>query len=323
MTGLRAVVTVTAAVLLINRFTDEKFMGVIIAESISATGFLLAVGFVLRKHVAIRFDRNYAVRLMQYSLPLIVYAIGLTLLSQSDRIMINQFYGKYETGLYSLAYNFSSLMLIGVTAVLNAFQPSFYSAMNAREIGRVLSEARTTMALALAAAVALVLLGELIAAWIFPAEYSDAFDIIPIVATGCLGLVSFQIWVRVLAFHNHTGLISLVAVIAVAINIMLNFWTLAPFGYKAAAYTTLAAQYLMALLCLALLWRLKFLRSLQPTTDLLVVTAICCLAMILPMATSSPALDLALRLGVAIPVLAVLAVFTWPRLVHTALVERA
>lgn len=323
LTGLRALATISTAVLLISLFTDQKYMGVIIAESVSAAGFLFAVGFVLRRHVSLRLDRRYAVRLMQYSLPLIVYVISLTLLSQSDRIMIDRFYGKNATGLYSLTYNFSSLMLVGVTAVLNAFQPSFFDAMNADNMGRVHSEARTTMALALAAAVVLVLLGEPISVWIFPAEYSDSFDIIPIVAIGCLGLASFQIWVRVLAFHNRTGLISLVAMGAVAVNISLNYWTLGPYGYKAAAYTTLAAQYLMALLCLAVLWRLRYLRGLQPTIDLISVTAVCCLALGLPMTTSDPALNLTLRLGVAVPVLAVLIAFAWPRLIHVAREESA
>ena len=318
MTGLRALATVTLAVLLVSLFADQKYMGVIIAESISAIGFLIAMVFVLRRHVSFQFDRSYAVRLMQYSLPLIIYVISLTLLSQSDRIMIDQFYGKTETGLYSLTYNFASLMLIGVTAVLNAFQPSFYGAMNTNNMRRILSDARTTMALALAAAVALVLLGEPISAWIFPAEYSDAFDMLPIVAIGCLGMSSFQIWVRIMAFHNRTALISLVSVVAVIVNIALNYWTLGQFGYKAAAYTTLAAQYLMTLLCLAVLWRLEYLRSLQPITDLIAATVLCCLALVLPATISDPTLNLMLRLGMVIPVVAVLATFGLPRLMHAA-----
>jgi len=322
MTGLRALATVTVAAVLVSRFPDQKYMGVIIAESISAIGFLAAVGFVLRRHVAFRFNRSYAVRLMQYSLPLIIYVISLTLLSQSDRIMIDRFFGKTETGLYSLAYNFASLMLIGVTAVLNAFQPSFFGAMNTHDIGNVLSQGRTTITLALAAAMALTLLGEPIATWMFPSQYSDAFDIIPIVAIGCLGLASFQIWVRILAFHNRTELISLVAIVAVGVNITLNFWALGLFGYKAAAYTTLAAQYLMALMCLASLWRLRYLHSLQPTIDLISVTMVCFLALLLPMATSNPALNLTLRLSVAVPLLAMLVRFIWPRLMNMAQIER-
>lgn len=316
MTGVRAIATIAIAVLLVIQLRDQKYMGVVIAESLSAVGFLTAFGFVLRKHVTFRFDRSYAVRLMQYSLPLIIYVLSLTLLSQSDRIMIDQFHGKTATGLYSLTYNFASLMLIGVTAVLNAFQSSFYSAMNDANMGRVLEDARTTMLISAAGAIVLVLLGEPISVLIFPAEYSDAFNILPIVAIGCVGLTSFQIWVRIMAFHNRTALISLVSVIAVTVNIALNYWTLGPFGYKAAAYTTLAAQYLMTLLCLAVLWRLQYLRSLQPVTDLVAATVLCCAALAVSKAFSDPTLNLTFRLAMAVLVAIALAAFGLPRMMQ-------
>jgi len=322
MTAVRAVATIAIAVLLVSQFPDRKYMGVVIAESVSALGFLATVGFVLRKHVTFRFDRGYAIRLMQYSLPLIIYVLSLTLLSQSDRIMIDQFHGNTATGLYSLTYNFASLMLIGVTAVLNAFQPSFYQAMNSAHMGRVLEDARTTIFMSAAAAIVLVLLGEWISHLIFPAEYSDAFDILPIVAIGCIGMSSFQIWVRIMAFHNLTALISAVSVVAVIVNIGLNYWTLGPFGYKAAAYTTLTAQYLMAMLCLALLWRLGYLRTLQPVTDLIVATALCCLALVIPKSISDPTLNLMFRLSMAVPVVVALAAFGLPRLMRAGHEER-
>lgn len=322
MTGFRAVATIAIAILLVSQFPDQKYMGVVIAESLSAVGFLAAVGFVLRKHVIFRFDRSYAAGLMRYSLPLIVYVLSLTLLSQSDRIMIDHFHGNTATGLYSLTYNFASLLLIGVTAVLNAFQPSFFGAMNAADVERVLEDARTTMFMSAACAVILVLLGEPISVLLFPVEYSDAFDILPIVAIGCVGMTSFQIWVRIMAFHNRTALISLIAVVAVIVNIALNYWTLGPFGYKVAAYTTLAAQYLMTLLCLAALWRLDYLRSVQPVIDLIAATALCFVALAIPTVFSDPTWNLTFRLAMAVPVVIALAAFGLPRLMHAEREER-
>ena len=319
MTGLRALTTVVVSMSLILALPDSKYMGVVIAETVSSTGFILATGLALRKHVQFTFVQGYAIRLLSYSLPLIVYVISLTLLAQSDRIMIDRYYGKEATGLYSLAYNFSSLMLLFVTAGLNALQPSFFAAMNAGKIERVVENSRAIMALALAAAVSLVLLGEPIAQLLFSSAYSNSFDIIPIIAIGCLALASFQTWVRVLAFHNRTGLISLIAAIAVVANIALNYWTLGPFGYKAAAYTTLSAQFVMAILCLIMLWYLQLLRNVRPLVDVTVATLICGMALGLNAMVDDSELNIEIRAGATLVILTLLGSFAWPRLRRAAL----
>jgi O-antigen/teichoic acid export membrane protein len=189
----------------------------------------------------------------EYALPLIPYMLSLTLLSQFDRVLIDRYFGKEATGLYSLSYNIGILLLMVVTAVLNTFNPAFFNALNNKNYARVVTDSRQVFALAVLTTGFLVLFGQEMAALVAPAQYASAFDLIPVVALGGLCFVIFQIWVRVIAYANRTALISAIAVLATAINMGLNYWLLPIAGYKVAAVTTVVAYLVMSLACVAAL----------------------------------------------------------------------
>lgn len=232
---------------------SQKFLAVLYADAIAS---LVLVAYVLshfRSSIRWSFRADHLRYMAGYSVPLIPYMLSLTLLSQFDRVMIDRFFGKEATGLYSLAYNVGILLLMIVTAVLNAFNPAFFSALNKKDYVRVTKDSEGIFALAVLVTGVLVLFGQELAALVIPAKYASAFDLIPTVAIGGLCFVIFQIWVRVIAYANRTYLISVIAVIAAAINIGLNYWLLPIHGYKVAAVTTIVAYLAMSLLCVMVL----------------------------------------------------------------------
>lgn len=249
----KACATLALSVGLLLEMASQKFLAVLYADAIVS---LVLMAYVLNNFRAtIRWSlRIDHLRYMaSYSIPLIPYMLSLTLLSQFDRVMIGNHFGKEDIGLYSLAYNIGILLLMVVTAVLNAYNPAFFSALNQKNYVRVIQDSDSIFALAVLVTGVLVLFGSELAALVVPAKFASAFDLIQIVAIGGLCFVIFQIWVRVIAYAHRTYLISIIAVIAAAINIGLNYWLLPIYGYKVAAINTIASYLAMSLLCVIVL----------------------------------------------------------------------
>lgn len=246
----KAVISLSLSLALLLVWGGDKFFAVLLADAFASLILSVVVLVLLRSRIEWTLRLDHLSYMARYTLPLVPYMLGLTLLSQFDRVIIDRFYGKEATGLYSLSYNVGVLLLMVVTAVLNAFNPSFFAALNQGDYDRIKRDARLIFALALVPTVAIVLFGQQLASLVLPARYVEGFTLIPIVALGGLCSVVFQIWVRVLAYFHKTATISAITIACAALNIGLNLWLLPLFGWKVAAWTTVMAYFGMTVFCL-------------------------------------------------------------------------
>jgi O-antigen/teichoic acid export membrane protein len=277
--SIKAAATFLLSIGLLFILDREKYLAIVYADAISSFSIFVYVLGRLRATVRWTFKVNHFRYLLNYSLPLIPYMLSLTLLSQFDRVLIDRYFGKESTGLYSLAYNFGMLLLMVVTAVLNTFSPAFFAALNKKDYARVIKNSKNVFALAVVVTTILVLFGQDLAALFAPAKYASGFDLIPTVAIGGLCFVVFQIWVRVIAYVNRTMLISTIAIVATAINLTLNYWLLPIFGYKIAALTTVVAYLVMSLGCVAMLNYVVRLFRVNVLPEMIYVTAMVALTL--------------------------------------------
>jgi O-antigen/teichoic acid export membrane protein len=247
--GGKALVSLCLSLTFLIFWGGEKFLAVLYGDAIASLILCISVLVLLWQRIEWSLRRDHFTSAVRYALPLVPYMLGLTVLSQSDRVLINHIYGSEATGLYSLSYNVGALLLMVATAIINAFTPSFFAALNRQDYDRVNEDARIVFALALVATLMIVLFGQQVASLLLPARYSEGFVLIPVVALGGLCSVIFQIWVRVLAYFHKTATISLIAVGCAVLNIALNLWLLPLFGWQFAAWTTVIAYFCMSLAC--------------------------------------------------------------------------
>lgn len=280
--SIKASATFLLSIWLLHTMRDEKYLAVLYSDAVASLGILVYVLGSLWPTLRWSIKINHIRYLAHYSLPLIPYMLSLTLLSQFDRVLIDRYFGKEATGLYSLAYNIGILLLVVVTAVLNTFNPGFFDALNKKNYTRVVKDSQNIFALAVVVTAVLVLFGPDLAAIFAPAKYSGAFDLIPIVAIGGLCFVIFQIWVRVIAYVNQTILISTIAMVATAANVSLNYWLLPIAGYKIAALTTVVAYLVMSLGCVAMLNYVVRLFNVNVLPEMIYVSILAALAIFFP-----------------------------------------
>jgi O-antigen/teichoic acid export membrane protein len=294
----KAVLSLALGVALLLAWDSDKFLAVLVADAAASFGLTAVVLALLQQRIAWAWRREHVTYMVRYALPLVPYMLGLTLLSQFDRILIDRFHGKEATGLYSLGYNVGVLLLMVVTAVLNAFNPSFFAALNRGDYARVFRDSRTLFSVALIATIALVLLGPDAAALVLPTGYAEGFALVPTVALGGLCFVVFQVWVRVLAFAHRTGTISAITVGSALLNIGLNLWLLPAHGWQVAAWTTVAAYIAMSVGCVTAINAVEVMPRLRPWREVAWIAAVAALVL-LPVRHDLP---LAARIAVLVVV---------------------
>lgn len=245
----KALLSFLGCVILLHVLTEKKYMAILLAESFASVGLCFFVAYLLRRRIVWRPRKADVLYMAKYALPLIPYMLSLTLQSQFDRVLLNKYYGNEVTGYYSLGYNIGALLMMAVSAALNALTPAFFDALNKGNSTRLKHDSDAIFNFAVIATAAIVLFGPDAASLILPPRYREGFSLIPIVALGGLCSVIFQSWIRVLAFEHRTFLISGIAVLGATLSIGLNLWLLPRTGYQTAAYTALMTSLSMSLLC--------------------------------------------------------------------------
>ncbi len=245
----------------------DKFLAIFFADIFVNIVLCIYITKKIWADLYLIFDKECFKQMGLYSIPLIPYMLSLALLSQSDRIIINHFFGKSTTGLYSLAYNVGILLVMVISAILNTLNLSFYKNLNNKNYTKVATDSDAIYYIAVISTLGTVLFGADVISLIITPKYKDSFNLIPIVAIGGLCSALFQIWVRIIAYVKKTYLISIISTSVTIVNITLNILLIPVYGYKVAAVTTLLAYLLMALACMIVankivnLFRVNILRS--------------------------------------------------------------
>ncbi|KQT31152.1 hypothetical protein ASG29_14295 [Sphingomonas sp. Leaf412] len=242
--AIRAAVSTGVTLLIFYLSARPDAMALILGDAIGAIPVIL---YIFRTPIRLRsqVSRVYLKRMFSYALPLTPYMLALTLLSQFDRIVIAAMIDERAAGLYALSYNFGVLPLLASTALTSALTRRFFDDLKAGRFGALVAQADYAFGLSALCFAVVMATGQSLAWLLLPDRYAQAFPIIPVVAYAGMVFTVFQIWVRVLAFRDRPGLISVIATSGVAVNIVLNLLLIPIFGFAVAAWTTVIAYAVM------------------------------------------------------------------------------
>jgi O-antigen/teichoic acid export membrane protein len=242
----KSVTIVTLSIYLILKvFNEDRYYAILVGELI--VYIIIGVYLIIFLYVNLEYNIKYdhIKYMVSYSIPLLPYMLGVSLLSQSDRLMITYFYSTYETGLYSIGYNIGIVMVLILNALLNSWNPSYFMNMNNKNYKRVESDSDILFFITSVITILLILFGEMIFKIILHEKYHSGLDIVPVIALGGFAFSLWQIWGRVIGYSKKTYIISLLTIFGIVTNIGLNYMLLDKFGYKIAAWTTFVSYLVM------------------------------------------------------------------------------
>jgi O-antigen/teichoic acid export membrane protein len=238
-TFIAAVLTTILAVVGILAL-DWRVNGVLVAALVG--NWVAAVYGIVVVHATIsgRFSRPQLRRMLAYGLPLVPAVVAAWALALVDRIILSRLGSVAQVGQYAVANRLASLLLIGLTAFLFALTPFLLAVYSENPAQEKAARARTltylTFILSLAGLVLTLFAWEIIR--IVAPAFIEAYKAVGPLMLGAVGYGIVSLLTTGFSIARKTGRLAVLAVIAAAVNIGLNFVLIPPFGIVGAAFAT-------------------------------------------------------------------------------------
>lgn len=191
-----------------------------------------------------------------FNLPLIPHFLSLSILNQSDKIMIQYLGEPGQAGIYSVAHTIAAMIQLLMTAINYSLVPWTYQNLKAGNC-RTIAERTNTILYSVSIVLACTMLFAPEIMWIMaPDAYHEAIYIIPPMAAGIFFSYLYQLYGRIELYHEKTKGMMFGSIGCAAVNLILNYIFISLFGYMAAAYTTLFCNICLCLMHWILVGRL-------------------------------------------------------------------
>lgn len=184
-------------------------------------------------------NKKYISYSTKFNIPLIPHYLSQNVLSQADRIMINDMCSVAQAGIYSVAYQAGFLINIVTNSINSSFVPYLYESMSTK---RYTSIRKLSIQIELLVGMICFLFSLFAPEFLLilaTEEYHEAIWIIPPISMSALFIMLYSFFTNVEFYFEENKFIMFASIIAAALNVVLNFIFINMFGYIAAGYTTL------------------------------------------------------------------------------------
>ncbi len=247
ITIFTAVSTVFFSLLFVLVLDTGKYLGRIlgiILPSLILSCFFWIKSIINKENKILIYAWRYAAKI---SVPMILHTLSQRVLAQSDQAMITYFCGASNTGVYSLANQFSLILALFVDSIAQVWAPWFFENLDERET-YVSNLMKKIVVLGCYIVLLTVIVTPEAISILGTEEYRDGIYIVPLVVLGLLCQYISTHYINVELYYKKSGYISGCTIIVTICNLCLNRVFIPMFGYMAAAWTTLISYFLMVIL---------------------------------------------------------------------------
>lgn len=236
---------VILSVLFIQYMTDNKYYGRVygILIPVIVFGGMGAAKTIIQGKTI--YNKNYWMYCLSLSVPLIFHSLAGSVLSLSDRIMINKIDGDASTAVYSVAYSIGGMINVLWTAFNNSWVPFYYQYKKAGDDEGINNKLKNYVIVFSMATVIFLLCYPEMFKLLMPVTYWTGLSLIPLVITGYYFNFLYSLYANFEFYHGKTKIISFSTVISAVINILLNVILIPEYGITGAALATLISYFVL------------------------------------------------------------------------------
>lgn len=227
----------------VSKQATARVFSIIIVQIILGMAFYIY--FFRKAHCF--FSNNQWKKTLSIQLPLLPHSLSLTVLSSSDRIMINSMIGSSQAAVYSIAYSAGYMVTILKDSIASAMTPWIYEKIKNKEYKDIRVLSRSVMLLVTLITFLFVSFAPEIVSVLAPEEYYEAIYVIPPVAASSFFTFVYNMFSNVGFYYEETKKIMSASIIGAVLNLVLNYLFIPIFGYVAAGYTTLVCYIVLAI----------------------------------------------------------------------------
>ena len=234
------VLTVCLSIALILLFPKEiNYWGRIIGSFIgfAITG-IIAAAFIYKDGGTI-LNSNYIKFCMPLSIPVIFHALSNVILNQSDRIMLQNMSNNSIVGIYSLAYNFTTILTAIYSAMNNSWVPFYYRYLGENDEESLQYHADNYITLYSLISVGFLLVFKEVYFVFADRTYWDGITIIPHLVIGFFFMFIYSFAVNYEFYLKKTKSMAMITTTAAILNLVLNYILIKQYSFIGAALATL------------------------------------------------------------------------------------
>lgn len=233
------IITVLSIFLILIFEKFNNFWGRLLPFAIINMGITMVVIFKIAITHGLHFKKNNLIDSLRISAPLILHGLSLSVLSQSDRLMITYFDSSSNTAIYSIMYNLGVILTLFYTALDGVWIPWFTQKMKDKKYNEINLYGNYYLQFMSYVAFVIMFLSPEIIKILTPEKYWDGVTLVPPILISSIVILMYTLIVNIEHFIKKTGIIAVNTVIAASTNIILNFILIPKLGFSIAAYTTL------------------------------------------------------------------------------------
>lgn len=253
VTILSSIISATLAVLLVIKLKSDGSNQLAEGRLFATYGINYIVYTVIFISIFIKgktlYNKQYWKTSLILSIPLIGHSFASQILSVSDRMMIDNMIGTAEVGLYTILYSVGTLSMILWSAMNTSYVAYLYQNIdNANRNKDIRNTSASLLKLFSVVVVLISLFSPEIVKILATDQYLKYISIVPPIIAGIYLTSVANFYSNILVYERNTWFIMCSTCIAAGINIGLNYLLLPKFGFQIAAYTTLIAYIVYALM---------------------------------------------------------------------------
>ncbi len=233
-------ISISASLLFLSwMYITSLLISLIVASILLGKILLKNMPVIFKKEINPVFDVK---QLLSFSIPLMIVGILDIALGWTDIIMIGVFRSSLEVGFYNTAYVISSAFLIIWIAIGDMFYPiisELYAKKQKTSIRKTFEvTSRWIFVLALPLLVFIIVFPSRTLSLVFGHKYLDAAIPLVILTLGYFPLAIFGLSEQGLRTYKKIKFLGVSTLIALVINILLNFLLIPPYGMIGASIST-------------------------------------------------------------------------------------
>lgn len=223
---------------------NPGYTRIIVAVSVQfLIGMTLYVGMMCRGKTF--FHGKYWMYSLKTGIVLIPFNLSKVVLNQSDRIMINSFFGKSEAAIYSVAHSGAFVIQAVMEGVNGAFVPWFYRKLKKEDNEGIVPVVNVLVLVVSAAVFSISLVAPEVMKILADEDYYIGVYCIPSLAYSVYLIFIYTLFSDIELFYGKNGYVTVASAVGSVTNIILNAIFIPEYGFIAAGYTTLASYLVM------------------------------------------------------------------------------
>ena len=205
-------------------------------------------------YIEVKINYGYIRELLKFGLPLLPHSLSFWLKGGADKIIITNFCGLYQNGLYSMALTMNSIYNLVSNALMNAYVPNLQKRLSSVKEENLENEKRSVikqnyLIVAVFSAIAVLAVG---AAWfilnyLVESKYQESFKFVPLLILGQWIYCIYNLSIQYVYKQKKTLILGIITFTGSVIQVGLTWLFVKLFGVIGVAYSAVIGSLLISL----------------------------------------------------------------------------